>query len=110
MLGKPLLAASLSFALLRFLPDARLFIKSTPFEFPEQALTGQLFLGDLQRFFYIIIKDLDFHNLSVSNPFDYLALQLLRLSIGAGVYHSPLSSTRLCSMSFTRRRMSSVNS
>lgn len=67
-LRKPLLPATLGFALLGLFPHARLLVKPAPFKFAKEAFAGEFFLGDLQGLFNIVIEDLDFHRalLSVS--------------------------------------------
>ena len=52
----------LGFPLLGFLADAGLFVKAAALQLAKQALTGQLFLGDLQSLLNVVIEDFDFHS------------------------------------------------
>jgi len=61
-LRQPLLAATLSLALLGFLPDARLLVKPAPLQFPEEPFAREFFLGDFERFINVVIEDFDFHS------------------------------------------------
>src|SRR5256712_11312842 len=61
VLGQPLLAPALGFALLVLSLQARLLVEPAALELPEQALARQLFLGDLQGLLDVIVKNLNFH-------------------------------------------------
>src|SRR5439155_11070959 len=61
VLGQPLLAPALSFTLLVLSLEARLFVEPAALELPEQPFASQLFLGDLQGFLDVVIKNLNFH-------------------------------------------------
>ncbi len=60
-LRQPFLATPLRFPLLSLLPDARLFVVPTSLQFSEEPFARKLFLGNLERFFDVIIEDFDFH-------------------------------------------------
>jgi hypothetical protein len=62
VLGQPLLAPALGFALLVLSLQARLLVEPAALELPEQALASQLFLGDLQGLFDVVIENFDFHS------------------------------------------------
>src|SRR3989442_1564686 len=61
VLGQPLLAPALGFTLLVLSLQAGLLVKPATLELPEQPFASQLFLGDLQRFFDVVVKNLNFH-------------------------------------------------
>jgi len=61
MLCQPLLPSSLGFSLLGLFPDAGLLIVAASFELAEESLAGEFLLGNLQCFFDVIVKNLDFH-------------------------------------------------
>lgn len=61
MLGQPLLPSPLGFSLLGLFPDAGLLVVAAPLELAEESLAGELLLGNLQCFFDVIVKNLDFH-------------------------------------------------
>jgi hypothetical protein len=60
-LRKPLLTAPLRLALLGFLPDARLLVVPTAFQFPEEPFSREFLLCNFERFFNVVIEDFDFH-------------------------------------------------
>ena len=61
-LRQPLLTPPLCFSLLSLFPDTRLFIKPPAFQFAEESFPRELFLGNFERFFDVIIEDFDFHS------------------------------------------------
>ena len=61
-LRQPLLTPPLCFALLGFLPYARLFIKPPTLQFAEESFPCELLLGNFEGFLDVIIEDFDFHS------------------------------------------------
>jgi hypothetical protein len=56
MLRQPFLTAPLRFALLGFLPNTRLLIKTPALQLSKKTFAGQLFLGDFQRLSTLLLK------------------------------------------------------
>jgi hypothetical protein len=61
-LRQPLLTPPLRFALLGFLPDTRLFVKPSSFQFAEEPFPREFLLGNFEGFLDVIIEDFDFHS------------------------------------------------
>jgi len=61
-LRQPLLTSPLCLALFSFLPDARLFVKSSTLQFAEESFSCKFFLRNFEGFFNVIIEDFDFHS------------------------------------------------
>src|SRR5207247_3620210 len=61
VLGQPLLAPALGFALLILSLQAGFLVEPAALELPEQPFAGQLLLGDLQGLLDVVVENLDFH-------------------------------------------------
>ena len=61
-LRQPLLTPPLGFALLGFLPDARLLVKPSALQFAEESFPREFLLGDFEGFLDVIIEDFNFHS------------------------------------------------
>jgi hypothetical protein len=61
-LRQPLLTPPLRLALLGFLPNTRLFVKSPTLQFAEESFPRKFFLGNFEGFLDVIIEDFDFHS------------------------------------------------
>lgn len=61
-LRQPLLTPPLRLALLGFLSDTRLFVKSPAFQFAEESFPREFLLGNFEGFLDVIIEDFNFHS------------------------------------------------
>src|SRR5437867_10951680 len=61
VLGQPLLAPALGFALLILSLQAGFLVEPAALELPEQPFAGQLLLGDLQGLLDVVVENLNFH-------------------------------------------------
>src|SRR5687767_7900564 len=91
-LCQPLLTPPLSFPFLCFSSDARFFVIPPALQFPEESFPREFFLGDLQSFFDVVIKNLDFHICDLRIPFT-------EVSVYSGVFLAR-ASTAECNIRF----------